>query len=87
MAARADDGARARPPFLSNRLLLWGILFEVALSALIVTLPALQALFGTAVPSLPSLLLLPAFPVLVWGADALGRRRRSRRAGVRAATA
>ena len=87
MAARWDDGSRARPPLLGNRLLLWGIMFEVVLSALIVTVPALQELFDTAVPTLPSLLLLPAFPLLVWGADAARRRRRLRRAGVRTATA
>ena len=56
-------------------------------AAVIVTVPPLQELFGTAVPTLPSLLLLPAFPVLVWAADAARRRRRLRRADVRAATA
>ena len=35
----------------------------------------------------PSLLMLPAFPVLVWAADAARRRRRLRRVDVRAATA
>ncbi len=87
MAARTDDGARTRPALLANRLLLWGIAFELALSALIVTVPPLQELFGTAVPTLPSLLMLPAFPVLVWAADAARRRRRLRRVDVRAATA
>ena len=80
-------GARTRPGLLSNPLLLWGIAFELVLSALIVTVPPLQELFGTAAPTLPSLLLLPAFPVLVWAADATRRRRRLRRADVRAATA
>jgi calcium-translocating P-type ATPase len=87
MAARSDDGARTRPRLLSNRLLLWGIGFELALSALIVTVPFLQELFGTAVPTVPSLLVLPAFPLVVWAADAARRHRRTRRGRVRPATA
>jgi calcium-translocating P-type ATPase len=87
MAARTEDGAHTRPRLLSNRLLLWGIAFELVLSALIVTVPSLQELFGTAVPTAPSLLALPAFPIVVWAADAARRHRRLRRGGVRAATA
>ena len=65
---------------LSNRLLLWGILFEVAFAAAVVAVPVLQDVFGTAVPPPALLALLPVFPVLVWGADELWRlRRRSRR--------
>lgn len=87
MAARTEDGARTRPRLLANRLLLWGIAFELGLSALIVTVPLLQEVFGTAVPTVPSLLVLPVFPLVVWAADAARRHRRLRRAGVRAAHA
>ncbi|PXY36529.1 cation-translocating P-type ATPase [Prauserella flavalba] len=57
----------------SNRLLLWGIAFEVVFAAAVVTVPALQDVFGTALPPLEQLALLAAFPVLVWGADELWR--------------
>ena len=66
---------------LSNPLLLWGILLEVAFSAALVSVPALQSAFGTAVPSVESLLLLLPFPLIVWGVDELRRRRGRRRAG------
>ncbi|TDV42541.1 cation-translocating P-type ATPase [Actinophytocola oryzae] len=65
---------RAIGPF-SNRLLLWGIAFEVAFAAALVTVPWLRDLFGTALPPVSHLALLPLFPVLVWGADELWRRR------------
>ncbi|TVT20363.1 cation-transporting P-type ATPase, partial [Amycolatopsis rhizosphaerae] len=63
---------RAIGPF-SNRLLLWGIAFELAFAALVVTVPPLQYVFGTAVPSWQQLLILLPFPVLVWGLDELWR--------------
>ncbi|WP_285741192.1 cation-transporting P-type ATPase [Lentzea sp. NBRC 105346] len=64
---------------LSNRLLLWGIAFEVAFAAAVVTLPPLRHVFGTAVPPAGHLAVLLAFPVIVWGADELWRwYRRSR---------
>ena len=79
MAARTDRVSLARVGVLSNRLLLWGIAFELAFSAALVTLPPLQELFGTAIPSTGGLALLLAFPPLVWGADELRRRRAGRR--------
>ncbi|MFG1912300.1 cation-translocating P-type ATPase [Kribbella sp. NPDC048928] len=57
----------------TNRLLLWGILFEIVFAAAVVTLPPLQSVFGTAVPPVSHLLVLPAFPFVVWGADELWR--------------
>jgi calcium-translocating P-type ATPase len=78
MAARTDRISLARVGVLSNHLLLWGIAFEIGFSAALVTVPPLQQLFGTAMPSMEALVLLLAFPVLVWGADEL-RRRRARR--------
>jgi hypothetical protein len=53
----------------SNRLLLWGILFEVAFAAAVVYLPPLQTLFGTASLSGLDIAPLAAFPLLVWGTD------------------
>ncbi|CAM3150415.1 cation-transporting P-type ATPase [Saccharomonospora xinjiangensis] len=53
----------------SNRLLLWGILFELVFSAAVVTLPALRAVFGTAPPPAEQLAMLVAFPFVVWGID------------------
>ncbi|MET9633254.1 cation-transporting P-type ATPase [Lentzea sp. NPDC006480] len=57
----------------SNRLLWWGVLFEVVFAAAVVTVPALQHVFGTAVPPVEHLALLVTFPVIVWGADELWR--------------
>ncbi|OXM50395.1 cation-translocating P-type ATPase [Amycolatopsis alba] len=64
---------------LSNRLLLWGIAFEIAFAAAVVSLPPLQRIFGTAVPPAGHMALLLLFPLVVWGADELWRlRQRSR---------
>jgi magnesium-transporting ATPase (P-type) len=84
-AARTDRASLRSIGFLSNRLLLWGIAFELALTGLLIYVPACQDLLGTA--SLPpeDLLLVLPFPFIVWGADELRRwlvrRRRSRPAG------
>ena len=57
----------------SNRLLLWGIGFELALAAAIIYLPPLQSLLDTAPLSIDALLFLAPFPFIVWGADELRR--------------
>jgi magnesium-transporting ATPase (P-type) len=66
----------------TNRLLLWGVAFEVALSAMLVAIPPLQSLLGTAVPDPAQLVIILPFPFIVWGADELRRwivrRRRAR---------
>ena len=55
----------------SNRLLLWGIAFEIAFTAAIVYVPALQGLFGTAALA-PMRCCSPLpFPLIVWGVDGL----------------
>jgi calcium-translocating P-type ATPase len=59
----------------SNPLLLWGIAFELAFAAAVIYLPPLQSVFGTAALSPVDLVLLAAFPVIVWGADELRRLR------------
>lgn len=66
----------------SNRLLLWGIAFEIAFAAAVIYLPPLQSLFATAGLGVPELLLLATFPPIVWGSDELRRwalRRHDRR--------
>jgi len=74
-AARTERASLRQVGVLSNPLLLWGILFEVVFSAALVLLPPLQAAFGTAIPNADALLLLLAFPVVVWGTDELRRWR------------
>jgi calcium-translocating P-type ATPase len=72
-AARTERAPLRSIGVFTNRLLLWGIAFELALTGLLVYLPACQELLGTA--SLPArdLLLLVPFPFVVWGADELRR--------------
>jgi magnesium-transporting ATPase (P-type) len=68
----------------SNRLLLWGIAFELAFAAAVIYLPPLQKIFHTAALGVRELALLAVFPVIVWGSDELRRwivRRRAARAG------
>ena len=63
----------------SNRLLLWGILFELVFAAAVIYLPPFQAVFGTNTLGLPELAILASFPPLVWGTDELRRRALYRR--------
>jgi magnesium-transporting ATPase (P-type) len=67
-ASRTERSSLAAIGIGSNPLLLWGIAFELALSAALVTIGPLQDVFHTAVPG-PEALVLLAFPVIVWGAD------------------
>jgi calcium-translocating P-type ATPase len=77
-AARTERASLASIGVWSNPLLLWGIAFEVAFAALVVAMPGIDTLFGTAVPPLAALALLPTFPVIVWGADEVVRAIRRR---------
>jgi calcium-translocating P-type ATPase len=80
-AARTNRAALRTIGVFSNRMLLWGIAFEVAFAASIIYLPPLQSLFGTASLSVLDLAPLAVFPILVWGSDELRRwaiRRRTR---------
>jgi calcium-translocating P-type ATPase len=73
-AARSDRASlRSIGPF-SNRLLLWGIAFELLFTAALVWIGPLQEIFGTRPPDAVVLTLLPVFPVVVWVVDALDRR-------------
>jgi calcium-translocating P-type ATPase len=72
-AARTERASlRSIGPF-SNRLLLWGVAFELGLAALIIYAPPLQALLATAGLEPWMLAFVIPFPFIVWGADELRR--------------
>jgi calcium-translocating P-type ATPase len=73
MAARTQHASLRQVGVLSNHLLLWGIAYEVAFAAALVTVAPLQSVFGTAVPELWQVLFVLPFPVVVWGVDELWR--------------
>ena len=82
-AARTERASLRSIGVFSNRLLLWGIAFELALSALIIYAPPLQSLLSTAALAPHMLLFTLPFPFIVWGADELRRwviRRRANNA-------
>ncbi len=72
-AARTERASLRSIGFFSNRLLLWGIAFELALAAILIYVPVFQDLLGTAALPLKDLLLVAPFPFIVWGADELRR--------------
>ena len=73
IAARTQRAALRQVGLLTNPMLLWGIVFEVLFATVIVTVPALQDLFGTALPSPWQLGALLPCPFIVWGIDELWR--------------
>ena len=72
-AARTDRASLRSVGVFSNRLLLWGIAFELALAAVLVYAPPFQALLSTAALTPEMLLFIAPFPFIVWGADELRR--------------
>lgn len=72
-AARTERASLWHVGLLSNPLLLWGIAFEVAFTAVLIYLPPLQAVFSTRPLGLAEIALLATFPVIVWGVDELWR--------------
>jgi calcium-translocating P-type ATPase len=78
-AARTTHASLREIGLFSNHLLFWGIAFEIAVTAAIVYVPALQSVFGTAPLGAFHLLLLATFPFIVWGSDELRRWVRRRR--------
>ena len=82
-AARTERASLRSIGVFSNPLLLWGIAFELALTAAFIYLPPMQDVLGTAALSPGQLLIVAPFPFIVWGADELRRwlLRRSDRAG------
>ena len=81
VAARTQRASLREVGFFTNRLLLLGIASELVFAAVLVYVPALQGLFGTAPLNGLELAILAPFPFVVWGGDELRRavrRRRSR---------
>lgn len=72
-AARTERVSLRSVGVFSNRLLLWGIAFELLLAAVLVYTPPFQSLLGTAAPTPQMLLLLVPIPFIVWGTDELRR--------------
>ncbi|HSA48817.1 MAG TPA: cation-transporting P-type ATPase, partial [Yinghuangia sp.] len=77
-AARTEHASLASVGVWSNRLLLWGIAFEVAFTAALVYFPPLQHVFGTTALPWDVLAFIAPFPFVVWGADELRRAYRRR---------
>ena len=86
-ASRTERASLFSVGVFSNRLLLWGVAFELALAALLIYLPAFQALLGTAALPVKYLLITLPFPFIVWGADELRRYIVRRRASPPAGSA
>jgi len=81
-AARTERASLVSIGVFSNRLLLWGIAFELVLVAAFIYLPPFQTLLGTEALGADELLFAAPFPFIVWGADELRRwlvRRRADR--------
>ena len=72
-AARTDRASLRSVGVFSNRLLLWGIAFELVLAAMLIYVPLFQSLLATAALSPAELLFVLPFPFIVWGADELRR--------------
>ena len=72
-AARTEHASLRQVGVFSNRLLLWGIAFELIFTALLVYAPPLQHVFSTTALPLNILGLIAIFPFVVWGSDELRR--------------
>jgi calcium-translocating P-type ATPase len=72
-AARTDRASLLTIGLFSNRLLLWGITFELVFTGAVIYAPPLQHIFGTAALSPAQLAIIVPFPVIVWSADELVR--------------
>ncbi len=84
MAARTEHASLRQIGVFSNTLLLYGIAFEIAFTAVLVYVPFFQRMFGTAALPVDVIALITCFPVIVWGTDEVRRwavRRRLLRKG------
>jgi len=81
MAARTQHASLRAVGVFTNRLLLWGIAWEIVFAAALASVPWLQPVFGTATPDLWQVLFILPFPVVVWGIDELWRWNVRRRGG------
>jgi magnesium-transporting ATPase (P-type) len=80
-AARTERVSLRSVGVTTNKMLLWGIAFELGFAGAVAYVPALQRIFDTADVSFDVLLLMLPFPLIVWGADEIRRwalRRRVR---------
>jgi len=82
MAARTQHASLLQVGVFTNRLLLWGLVYEIVFAAAVVIVPPLQGVFGTATPDLWQVLFILPFPVVVWGVDELWRWNTRRRLGL-----
>jgi magnesium-transporting ATPase (P-type) len=80
-ACRTERVSVFRIGLLGNRLLLWGIAFELAFAALLISVPALQDLFGTAPVGAGWWLGLAAFIPVIFLAEEARKAVVRRRAG------
>ncbi len=80
-AARTERASLRSVGVFTNRMLLWGIAFELVFLAALVYVPFLQDVFGTAALGPTELAILATFPFVVWGADELRRYLMRRRGG------
>jgi magnesium-transporting ATPase (P-type) len=88
-AVRTQRASLRSVGLFTNRYLLLGVAAELALAAVFVFAPPLQALLGTTAPPVGDLALLLPYPFIVCGADELRRylvRRRAARASARASS-
>ncbi|MBO3752862.1 cation-transporting P-type ATPase [Streptosporangiaceae bacterium NEAU-GS5] len=81
LAARTQTASLRSIGLASNRLLLWGMAFELLFAIALITVPSLQHVFGTALPDPMLLLVLLPFPLIVWGADEMYRWQARKRTG------
>jgi calcium-translocating P-type ATPase len=72
-AARTEHASLRSIGVLSNPLLLWGIAFELALAAILIYTPPIQAVLDTAALTPDMLAFTAPYPVIVWGADEIRR--------------
>ena len=80
VASRTDRASTREVGWFSNRMLLWGIAFEVAFAAAVIWAPPFQDVFGTAPLPWTALAVISVFPAIVWSVDQrLGHRRHWRR--------
>ncbi|MEU2164087.1 cation-transporting P-type ATPase [Streptomyces chengbuensis] len=80
MAARTEHASLRQIGVFSNTLLLYGIAFEIAFTAVLVYVPLFQHMFGTAALPADVIALITCFPVIVWGTDEMRRWTVRRRA-------
>ncbi len=78
-ASRTEHASLFSVGVFSNRLLLWGVAFELALAAVLIYVPPFQDMLGMAALGPAELVILLPFPFIVWGADELRRYLRRRR--------